>query len=138
MDHPVLGTGPETFPDVFPRYSHLVLPADRATALDAFRVESPHNVYLGIAAGSGIPALVAYLGIIAGFFVAAIRAARSAPRARRLVLAAFLAAVTGHLVTDAFMSPDVTSTWLNWVLLGAVLGAIAQPMRHSSTFHVSP
>ena len=137
-DNPLLGTGPETFPDVFPRYSHLVLPADRAAALDAFRVESPHNVYLGIAVGSGIPALAVYLGVLAGFFVVATRAARSATRERQLVLVAFLAAVTGHLVTDAFMSPDVTSTWLNWVLLGAVLGAIAQPMRHSSTFQVSP
>ena len=137
-EHPLLGTGPETFPDVFPRYSHLVLPGDRATALDAFRVESPHNVYLGIAAGSGIPALLAYLAVIAGFFVATVRAARSASRERQLVLVAFLAAVTGHLVTDAFMSPDVTSTWLTWVLLGAVLGAISQPVRHSSTFQVRP
>jgi O-antigen ligase len=121
VEHPILGTGPETFPDVFPRYSHAVLPAERATALDAFRVESPHNVYFGIAAGSGIPALAAYLGIIAGFFVATVRAARSEPR-ERVALVAVLAAVAGHLVTSAFMTADVTSTWLFWVLMGSALG----------------
>ena len=137
-EHPLLGTGPETFPDVFPRYSHAVLPSDRAVALDAFRVESPHNAYLGIAAGSGIPALVAYLAVLAGVAVVTIRAATAAPNELRLALVAVLAAVAGHLVTAAFMSPDVTSTWLNWVLLGAALGVASQSIRQSSTFHSRP
>ena len=55
LDHPLLGTGQETFPDHFPGYSHDVLPADRAEFLDAYRVESPHNVFLGVAAGAGLP-----------------------------------------------------------------------------------
>jgi O-antigen ligase len=138
VEHPVLGTGPETFPDVFPRYSHAVLPPERAAALDAFRVESPHNVYLGIAAGSGIPALVAYLAVVAGFFVATIRAARSANRDSRIVLAAALAAVSGYLVTSAFMTADVTSTWLFWVLMGSALGLVSQPIRQSARFQVRP
>lgn len=124
-DHPVLGTGQETFPDVFPRYSHDVLPPDRASALDAYRVESPHNVYLAIAAGAGIPALVAYVGILVGFVAAAARAARRArTRAVKLTLVAMLAATAGHAVTDAFMTADVTGTWLFWVLMGAGLGAL--------------
>jgi putative inorganic carbon (hco3(-)) transporter len=138
VEHPLLGTGPETFPDVFPRYSHDLLPADRANALDAFRVESPHEVYLGIAAGSGIPALAAYLAVIAGFFVVAFRGLGGAARDVRLALVAALAAVAGHLVTDAFMSAEVTSTWLFWVVLGAVVGVVSQPNRQSVTFHVSP
>jgi O-antigen ligase len=138
VEHPVLGTGPETFPDVFPEYSHDVLPADRANALDAFRVESPHDVYLGVAAGSGIPALVAYLAVIAGFFVVVVRGVRGATRDLRLALVAALAAVAGHLVTDAFMSADVTSTWLFWVVTGAIVAVVSQSNRHSSTFHVSP
>lgn len=122
-DHPVLGTGQETFPDVFPRYSHAVLPPDRASALDAYRVESPHNVYLAIAAGSGFAALLAYIGIVAGFAVAVARAARRATeRGLRLALVAILAACAGHLVTDAFMTADVTGTWLFWMLMGAGLG----------------
>jgi O-antigen ligase len=138
VENPVLGTGPETFPDVLPRYSHAVLPPERAAALDAFRVESPHNVYLGIAAGSGIPALAAYVGIIAGFVVAVLRATRTATRETALVLVSVLAAVAGHLVTSAFMTADVTSTWLFWVLMGAVLGLISHSSCQSSTFQVRP
>ena len=138
IEHPTLGTGPETFPDVFPRYSHDLLPADRADALDAFRVESPHDVYLGIAAGSGIPALVTYLGLVAGFYVVAIRALTRAARDLELSLVAALAAVTGHLVADVFMTADVTSTWLFWVVVGAVVGSVPQLNRQSTTFQVSP
>ncbi|HJR96088.1 MAG TPA: O-antigen ligase family protein [Gaiellaceae bacterium] len=127
VEHPVLGTGPETFPDVFPRYSHAVLPPERAAALDAFRVESPHNVYLAIAAGSGIPALVAYLGILAGALVTVARAATHADRELRVALVAVLAAAAGHLVTDAFMTAEVTSSWLFWALLGGALGSIQGP-----------
>jgi O-antigen ligase len=125
VEHPVLGTGPETFPDVFPRYSQDVLPPDRAAALDAFRVESPHNVYLAIAAGSGMPALMAYLGILAGALFVVARAARNADRELRVGLVAVLAAAAGHVVTDAFMTAEVTSSWLFWVLLGAALGSIS-------------
>lgn len=124
-DHPVLGTGQETFPDIFPEYSHAVLPPDRASALDAFRVESPHNVYLGIAAGAGFPALAAYIGIIAAFVVAVWRAARAGPPELTIPLVAVLAAASGHLVTDAFMTADVTSTWLFWVLMGAGLALMS-------------
>jgi putative inorganic carbon (hco3(-)) transporter len=124
VEHPVLGTGPETFPDVFPRYSHAVLPPERAAALDAFRVESPHNVYLAIAAGSGIPALIAYLGILVGAIFTVARAARNAGGELRVALVAVLAAAAGHLVTDAFMTAEVTSSWLFWVLLGAALGSL--------------
>ena len=125
VEHPVLGTGPETFPDVLPRYSHAILPPARAAALDAFRVESPHNVYLGIAAGSGISALVAYLAAVAGALVVLARAVRRGASPERVVLVAVLAAASGHLVTDAFMTAEVTSTWLFWVLLGAALGSIS-------------
>ena len=132
-DHPVLGTGPETFPDVLPRYTHDVLPAKRASELDAFRVESPHNVYLGIAAGSGLPALIAYLVAIGGFVVVTVRTLRVATRDVKIAVVAVLGGVAGHLATDTFMSPEVTSTWLVWILLGGSLGMISCEMRQPQT-----
>lgn len=124
-DHPLAGTGPDTFPEVFPRYSHEVLPPKRADALDAFRVESPHNVYLAVATGSGIPALIAYVAIVVGFFGVVRAPLRAAAGERRLVLAALVAGASGHLVTDAFMTAEITSSWLFWLLLGASLGWIS-------------
>ena len=138
-DHPVLGTGQETFPDVFPRYSHAVLPPDRAAALDAYRVESPHNVYLAIAAGAGLPALLAYLGVLAAVVAAVARAARrTSERWLRCALVAILAAVAGHLVTDAFMTAEVTGTWLFWVLMGAGLGVVAGAEFPDATADAAP
>jgi O-antigen ligase len=121
-DHPLLGTGQETFPDQFAQYNRDVLPAERAAYFARFRIESPHNVYLGIAAGTGLPALAAYLAILATAAYALVRGARAAGGELRLVLVGVLAAGAGHLVTDAFMSPDLTGTWLFWVLLGSAAG----------------
>jgi hypothetical protein len=137
--HRILGTGQERFHGVFPRYSHVDPPPDRAAAPDAYRVESPHNAYLAIAAGAGFPALLAYLGIAAGFVTAAGSAARRAStRGLRLALVAMLAASAGHLVTDAFMTADLTSPRLLWVLMGAGLGAASSARLQESTWSRDP
>lgn len=137
-DNPVVGTGPETFPDVFPGYSHALLPEDRALALDAFRVESPHNVYLGIAAGSGIPALLAYLGVIGAFTVAVVRALPRVPSGTRALLVGVLGAAAGHLAADFFITADLTSTWLFWLAMGAVLGSLSGERRRATSAGASP
>ena len=54
LDHPLVGTGQETFPDVFPSYSHDLLSPERVAYFDQYRVESPHNVFLGIGASTGL------------------------------------------------------------------------------------
>ena len=51
--------------------------------------------------------------------------ATGSPLGFRLALVAILAASAGHLVTDAFMTADVTGTWLFWVLMGAGLGVLS-------------
>ncbi len=128
LDHPLLGTGPETFPDVFPRFSRDVLSPERAVYFDAFRVESAHNVYLTMAANTGLPTLLAYLVLVGAVLVLMIRMAGSAEdEGLRLGLLALAAAALGHLATDGFMSAEVTSTGLFWILLGAGIGIGTSP-----------
>ncbi len=123
LDNPVLGTGRETYPELFPQYRDTVLGPSRAQAFMPFRPESPHNVYVAIASGAGFPALAAYVGVLAGFFFLVGRALKATRSGwRRIALVALLAAVAGHVVTDTFMTAEVTSSWLFWVLLGAGLG----------------
>jgi hypothetical protein len=61
-----------------------------------------------------------------------------------VLLVAVLAALAGHLVTDSFMTAEVTGTWLFWLLLGATLGvlpAIESGADNASTYcdtRVSP
>ena len=130
LDNPVLGTGQETYPELFPRYRDAVLEPSRASAFKPFRPESPHNVYLAIAAGAGFPALAAYVAVVTGFFYLMVRALKTARSEwRRIALVALLAAVAGHLVTDTFMTAEVTSSWLFWVLMGAGLGIAGASQR---------
>ena len=80
--------------------------------------------YLALAADSGIPALLAYLGLITCVILRLRRAIQTtAPGSGRgALLLALLAAIVGHLVTDVSMTAEVTGAWLFWVLLGAALG----------------
>ena len=123
VDNPLLGTGQETFPLIFPDYAR-DLPDRTERALNKFRIESPHNVYLAITAGTGFPALASYLTLVASFVVCVLRAARRAvSRVTKTILVMFVAAISGHLVTDVFMTADLTTAWLTWLLMGAGLSA---------------
>ena len=122
-DHPLVGTGPETFPEEFPGYSRTVLPAAAVRHYERFRVESPHNEVLAVASGAGIPAAIAYLSILVGVISVLWHAMRrSRDAAVRLALLAVMAAVLGHLATNAFMSSEITGSWIFWVLVGAGVG----------------
>jgi membrane-bound metal-dependent hydrolase YbcI (DUF457 family) len=77
-----------------------------------------------VAAGAGIPALVAYLTLLGAIAVVLVRAARRDPDPRRRWwFAALATALAAHLVTDAFMTADLLTTWLFWVLMGAGVAA---------------
>jgi O-antigen ligase len=122
VDHPLLGTGQETFPEVFPSYS-MELPFFHAVVLDEYRIESPHDVYLAISAGTGVPALAAYVLLVASVVIAMLLAARRATTAStKALLVMLVAAIGGHLASDAFMTADLTTAWLLWLLMGAGLG----------------
>lgn len=122
-DHPLVGTGPETFPDEFPGYSRTVLPAEAVRHFDRFRVESPHNEVLAVASGAGIPAAIAYLSILVGVIHVLWHAMRrSRDAAMRLALLAVMAAVLGHVVTNTLKSSEITGSWIFWVLVGAGVG----------------
>jgi O-antigen ligase len=127
LDHPLIGTGPDTYAIVFPEYRDDVIEAYYADYLSQFRPESPHNVYLAVAAGAGLVALVSLLVAFAGGLVIVVRAVWK-PRSGHILLIGVAAAGVGHLVADAFMTMDVATTWLVWTLLG---GAIAIAKRNT-------
>ena len=122
-EHPVLGTGPDTYVLVFPEYRDRVLTPERAVIMARFRPESAHNVYISTAAGAGVPALVAYLVIIGSIAARGLRVARQQlPRAARFALAGLMGGAAVHLVTDAFMTAEPSSSAIFWVLLGSTAG----------------
>ena len=124
LDHPWIGTGPETFPVVFRPYLDQVLPPDRAAILGRFRLESPHNELVGIAAEMGLPALIAYLAFLTACAVACVRRIRGADGTPRTIALVVLATLAAHVVTNFFMTPEVTTSELFWIVTGAGLAAM--------------
>jgi O-antigen ligase len=122
-EHPVIGTGPDSYVLLFGAYRDRVLTQERAAIMALFRPESPHNVYIATAANTGIPALVAYLAVIVMTVALGLRAARrDIPLAARLTLAGLIGAIAMHLVTDSFMTAEPAGSAIFWILLGAVAG----------------
>lgn len=120
VDNPVLGIGPEMYPEFFPRYRDRLLSPAQAAGFAPYRVESPHNVPLAIADGAGIPALVAYLLIVVSALRSGFRRLSTSSPEERILIAGLLGAVAGHVVTDLFMTADVTGSWIFWALLGTL------------------
>ncbi len=127
LDNPILGVGPEIYPSLFPEYRDRVLSPARAAIMARFRPESPHNVPIAVADAAGVPALVAYLALVAGILLAAARRLGMASRGERWLLAGLVAAVVGHLVTDLFMTAEAAGSWTFWVLLGVLSSLTSAP-----------
>ncbi|MBW3613560.1 MAG: O-antigen ligase family protein [Chloroflexi bacterium] len=123
-DHAVVGAGQETYPLLFDDYRDTVIEPDRARVWRKYRPESPHNHYLAIAGGAGVPALVAYLAIIGLVVWRAARSLSDVDRRTLVVGACIVAAIAGHVVTDGFMTAETAGSVLFWTLLGvaAALG----------------
>jgi O-antigen ligase len=122
IDHPALGTGPETYTLDFPEYRDTVLEPSRSGFWLAYGPESPHNVILAVADGAGMPALAACLGFLALAVRKVLRAARRAGPRERPLLVACAAGGLGYLVSAAFMTGDMAGQWLLWLVLGGCVG----------------
>ena len=131
VDHPLSGSGQDTYAVMFPTYRDRILEPTYANHFAAFRPESPHNVYLGVASGTGIPALITYFGVIGFAMATLIGTARAGGRVA-VFAGAILAALMGHLVTDFFMTMDLSGSWLCWALLGVAISLDQLEMKQSA------
>jgi tetratricopeptide (TPR) repeat protein len=116
--HPLTGLGPETFGTQFPLYESL----DLARAYPDFYHESPHDLPLDLAAGQGLPAAIAFLGLCGLAVWAGLRSkAELAPR----LLAAFAALCLAHVFVVVTL-PTELAFYLAIVMLIS-LGAGSEP-----------
>jgi putative inorganic carbon (HCO3(-)) transporter len=130
-EHPLVGTGQDTYAILFPAYRDEVLEPVYAQHFADFRPESPHNAYIALAAGMGIPTLVAYLLVIGGAIVAMAPYAGLFSR-ESVLITGILVAVGAHIVTDWFVTIDLAGSWLFWVLMGSALALIDAGARRGS------
>ncbi len=135
-DHPIVGVGPEQFPDYYREYADEIGISVRAADREA------HNLYLETAAETGILGLIAFLGIIGTTLVQLARA-RAAALRRRPDLAAmatgFLLALTAYLATGIFLHLSYARyLWLMLALAGATAHVVLQTMRDEEPEPAAP
>lgn len=118
-----LGVGPGAFALHFPHRDFGGKMATWGTARGI--IDKPHNLYLQVATGSGVPSLACLLGVFAIFF-------RNAWRRRAdPLLVGLVAGVFGYLVTSLINDSVVSVAPVFWVLLGTGFGLMTSPVSRS-------
>ena len=135
-DHPILGVGPGQFPDYYRDYADEIGVSVRAADRQA------HNLYLGIAAETGILGLTAFLGAVAVtlFQLARARARRSRRRPDLAAMAAgFMLALVAYLASGLFLHLSYARYfWLVLALAGAAASVILQATKESTDDAATP
>jgi O-antigen ligase len=133
-DHPVLGVGPGQFPAYYRDYADEIGVSVRAQDRQA------HNLYLGIAAETGILGLTAFLGAVMATLIQLARARASALPSRpdlAAMAAGFILAIVAYLASGLFLHLSYARYfWLILALAGAaatvIIETMAQPAERAS------
>jgi O-antigen ligase len=113
-DRPVVGYGPDAFAVAFARYRR----AEDARVLDSAYQNSAHNVFLQAAATSGIPGVMATLGLAVASVVGLWKRLSKAD-AMMVPIAAILLAHVAYLAHAFVAVGSITVDWVPWIALGA-------------------
>ena len=123
-DHPLLGVGPGQFPNYYRDY------ADEIGVLVKAQNREAHNLYLGIAAETGVLGLTAFLAAILVTFVQLARARARAIASRpdlAALAAGFMLALVGYLAAGLFLHLSYARYfWLMLALAGAAAAVILE------------
>ncbi len=120
LAHPVLGTGPNTYRDVFTVYEPLYYVREIPT----FREDKAHNEYIEVAQSTGLVGLAAYLWTMgAAILFLAVRAWRNRKGPDAVFVAAIVVGAIGYLAYTFLLFHTIAAYAVFWVLLG-VGGAI--------------
>lgn len=136
-DHPLVGTGPDTFY----AYYHLERSTAEAEANPLVVNDKPHNIFFEYASNTGILGIGSYLALVGLALGYGLKALRSADSEHQLLLACVVSAFVGYLV-QGFFSFDVPPlAFMGWLLLGAI-AVLADPgvtrSRQSGELAIDP
>ncbi|MBI2934255.1 MAG: O-antigen ligase family protein [Chloroflexi bacterium] len=118
-DYPVLGTGPNTYRDVFTVYEPLYY----VRYMPTFREDKAHNEYIEVAQSTGLAGLAAYLwmmGTVLLFLLLWLVRNRKSPD--RFIVAAVAAGAGGYLAYTFLLFHTIAAYAVLWMLLGVVVG----------------
>jgi putative inorganic carbon (hco3(-)) transporter len=126
-DHPIVGVGPQQFPQYYRAYADVVGISVRAADREA------HNLYLETAAETGILGFITFFGAALTTIVELVRARAASLRRGRSDLAnmatGFLLALMAYLTTGLFLHLSFARYyWLILALAGATAYVVRQAM----------
>ena len=113
-NRPILGSGPSTF--------HLAISEGfQQYSFDRYGIifDTPHNIFLQTAITLGLPALIAFLTLIASLFWSSLKIAFERP-----ILLAFGAATLAYLAQGFFQVDTPIDRPLLWIMLGIMASEI--------------
>jgi O-antigen ligase len=133
-DHPLLGTGLDSFRDHFPRYRA----PEHAVLLGFDNADSPHSLPLSMLVSGGLPLALAYLAFVGVIGWLLVRGLRQADPERLPVLAAFGGMWVAYQV-QSLVSVDVPAlSFLHFLSAGLVVAAASGTSSVSVPLPLAP
>jgi hypothetical protein len=127
VGHPLLGCGPDTLMACYyPVYPTALRHLEAPNAVP----DRTHDIYLDVAAETGLLGLAAFLLLLGATVQRLLLALRRGGSAERGLAAALLAALAGHLAEGAFGIAVMATALLTWLIAGLATSLAAQPTPH--------
>lgn len=124
-DRPIVGHGQDAYSLLFASYRDS--PNLGGIGTKNLGPESAHNFYVDLAANTGVLGLLSFLALVGAiFWHAGRRLLVTADVTQRYALLALGTALTGYLAAIFFGFSEAMTTWVFWLLLGALVGLIVR------------
>ncbi len=124
-DRPLLGHGQDAFAIKFQDYRDA--PDLPGIGFGSVAPESSHNFLLDLSSGTGVLGLLSFLGLVGSVLGLAVwHAEKTNDVSRRLAVTALGSAVVGYVVAIFFGFAEAMTTWVFWLLLGALAGLLLE------------
>lgn len=128
-DNPLLGSGPGTFSFIFPKYRYVEPISNRG------RVAMPegcHNEVLEVASSTGVPGLMAYLGLIISGIYLGLRLIRVSPAGEKLKWICLVSCCIAYVIHNFFLYPTISSDMAWWFYMSLISIEFARPASRAS------
>lgn len=133
-DHPILGTGLDSFRDYFTQYR----PAAHAVERGFQATDSAHNLPLAMLAAGGLPLALSYLAFVGYTGWALVRGLRAATPDRLVALAGFGGMWAAYQV-QSLVSLDVPPlTFLHFLSAAIIIATVSRPAAASFGLPIAP
>lgn len=119
-EHPLFGTGPDSFAMYFPNTDYLNL---YHAGFSNEIISKPHSIYLQIAAQTGIPSLIAFIAFFVMYVISSIRLyyKRSLKDYEVQIAVGILTGTFGYMISCLANDSTVTVAPVFWTLIGVGL-----------------